>query len=58
MNAIPRPGVLQVSIIEYTLRHTSLGDLSVGDRVHLEGDVVGKYVRSLMGPYLPPRTTS
>ncbi|MBK6842200.1 MAG: riboflavin synthase [Gemmatimonadaceae bacterium] len=58
VNAIPRPGVLQVSIIEYTLRHTSLGDLSVGDRVHLEGDVVGKYVRSLMGPYLPPRATS
>ena len=58
VNAIPRPGILQVSIIEYTLRHTSLGDLSVGDRVHLEGDVVGKYVRSLMGPYLPPRATS
>jgi riboflavin synthase len=55
VNAIPRPGILQVSIIEFTLQHTTLGTLGVGDRVHLEGDVVGKYVRSLIGPYLPPR---
>ena len=51
VNEIPRPGVLQVSIIEYTLRHTTLGALTVGDRVHLEGDVVGKYVRALAAPY-------
>ncbi|HEX4934866.1 MAG TPA: riboflavin synthase [Gemmatimonadaceae bacterium] len=54
VNEIPRPGILQVSIIEYTLRHTTLGGLSAGDRVHLEGDVVGKYVRALTRPYLPP----
>lgn len=53
VNAIPRPGILQVSIIEYTLRHTTLGDLVTGNRVHLEGDVIGKYVRALVGPYLP-----
>lgn len=53
VNSLPRPGILQVSIIEYTLRHTTLGDLAPGDRVHLEGDVVGKYVRSLVAPYLP-----
>jgi riboflavin synthase len=53
VNALPRPGVLQVSIIEFTLRHTTLGLLASGDRVHLEGDVVGKYVRSLVTPYLP-----
>lgn len=52
VNEIPRPGVLQVSIIEYTLRHTTLGALAVGDRVHLEGDVVGKFVRSLVRPYV------
>ncbi|MFP5354880.1 MAG: riboflavin synthase [Gemmatimonadota bacterium] len=51
-NAIPRPGVLQVSIIDFTLRHTTLGELATGDRVHLEGDVVGKYVRTLVAPYL------
>ncbi len=53
VNAIARAGILQVSIIEFTLRHTTLGDLGTGDRVHLEGDVVGKYIRSLVGPYLP-----
>ncbi|MCC6928593.1 MAG: riboflavin synthase [Gemmatimonadaceae bacterium] len=52
VNEIPRPGILQVSIIEYTLRHTTLGELSVGDRVHLEGDVVGKFVRTLVRPYV------
>jgi riboflavin synthase len=53
VNALPAPGVLQVSIIEYTRRHTTLGDLVPGDGVHLEGDVVGKYVRALVAPYLP-----
>ncbi len=52
VNAIPASAVLQVSIIEYTRRHTTLGDLAPGDRVHLEGDVVGKYVRALTEPYL------
>lgn len=48
VNALPAPGVLQVSIIEHTLRHTTLGDLRPGGRVHLESDVVGKYVRRLL----------
>jgi riboflavin synthase len=52
VNALPRPGVLQLSIIEYTYRHTTLGGRRPGDRVHVEGDVVGKYVRRLVGPYL------
>jgi riboflavin synthase len=51
VNALPAPGVLQVSLIEYTLRRTTLGGLSVGDRVHVEGDVIGKYVQSLLQPY-------
>ena len=52
VNALPRPGVLQLSIIEYTHRHTTLGLRRPGDRVHVEGDVVGKYVRRLLAPYL------
>ena len=52
VNALPRAGVLQLSIIEYTHRHTTLGLRRPGDRVHVEGDVVGKYVRRLVGPYL------
>lgn len=51
VNALPRPGVLQMSIIEYTHRHTTLGDRRAGDGVHLEGDVIGKYVRRLVAPY-------
>jgi len=35
---------LQVSLIPFTLQHTNLGDRRVGDRVHLEGDTIGKYV--------------
>lgn len=56
VNAIPRAGVVQVSIIEYTRRHTTLGNLHPGAPVHLEGDVVGKYVRSLAAPYLTRNT--
>ena len=51
VNDVPAPGIVQLSIIEFTLRHTTLGDLVPGDRVQLESDVVGKYVRSLVGPY-------
>jgi riboflavin synthase len=52
VNAIPAPTVVQVSLIEYTLRHTTLGALAVGDVVHVEGDVIGKYVRQLVTPYI------
>jgi riboflavin synthase len=51
VNALPARGVVQVSLIEHTLRHTTLGSLSVGDRVHVEGDVIGKYVQWLLEPY-------
>lgn len=51
VNAIPKPGVVQLSIIEYTERHTTLGWLRPGDHVHLEGDLVGKYVRALVEPH-------
>jgi riboflavin synthase len=51
VNAIPAPAVVQLSLIEYTLRHTTLGTLDPGDAVHVEGDVIGKYVRQLMDPY-------
>jgi riboflavin synthase len=51
VNALPSPGVVQLSLIEYTLRHTTLGSLTMGDRVHVEGDVIGKYVRALMAAY-------
>ncbi len=52
VNALPSPGVVQLSIIEYTMRHTTLGGLEAASRVHVEADVVGKFVQRLVGPYL------
>jgi riboflavin synthase len=48
VNAVPEPGVIQISLIPFTLQHTTLRDLRAGDGVHLEADVIGKYVRHLM----------
>ena len=55
VNALPSPGILQVSLIDHTARHTTLGALRVGDAVHLEADMVGKYVRQLVAPYAVAR---
>ena len=52
VNALPEPGILQLSLIEFTWRHTTLGHLAVGDRVHVEADMLGKYVRQLVAPYV------
>jgi riboflavin synthase len=51
VNALPEDRVLQISLIEFTLRHTTLGGLQPGVRVHIEGDMIGKYVRRLLSPY-------
>ena len=47
VNALPRAGVVQVSLVPFTREHTTLGGLASGDRVHVEADVLGKYVRQL-----------
>jgi riboflavin synthase len=49
VNAIPAPGTIQISLIPFTLEHTTLADRRPGDRVHLEADTIGKYVAALMG---------
>ena len=49
VNDLPAPDVVQLSLIEYTLRHTTLGDLREGDGVHVEADLLGKYVQRLLG---------
>lgn len=51
VNELPSDNILQISVIEYTLSNTTLGDLRTGSRVHVEGDVIGKYVRRLVMPY-------
>ena len=48
VNAIPAPGLVQVSLIPFTLQHTTLGERRAGDTVHLESDTIGKYVGELV----------
>jgi riboflavin synthase len=48
VNELPSATTVQVSLIEHTLRHTTLGSLAVGDRVQVEADIIGKYVRRLL----------
>ncbi len=52
VNTLPAPDIVQISLIDYTLSHTTLGVLGAGDRVHVECDVIGKYVQRLLAPYL------
>ena len=47
VNTLPSAGVVQVSLVPFTRQHTTLGGLSSGDRVHVEADVLGKYVRQI-----------
>lgn len=49
VNAVPTPGVVQISLIPFTLQHTTLGERRPGDRVHLEADLIGKYVAAMLG---------
>ena len=51
VNALPSPEILQVALIEWTEKHTTLGGLRAGDAVHLEADVIGKYVHALLAAY-------
>lgn len=49
VSALPGPDKIQVSIIDYTRGHTTLGGLGVGDKVHVEADVLAKHVKRLLG---------
>lgn len=42
-------GKFSVAIIPYTYEHTSFATLKAGSRVNLEFDIVGKYVKRLLG---------
>jgi riboflavin synthase len=48
VEARPEPAIVRVSLIPYTLQHTTLGERQAGDRVHLEGDLIGKFVAALV----------
>ena len=38
-----------IAIIPYTYEHTSFHQLKAGDVVNLEFDIIGKYVKRLLG---------
>jgi len=40
-------GSFQVSVVDYTQKHTTLGSRQVGDLVNLEADIIAKYVEQL-----------
>jgi riboflavin synthase len=40
-------GSFQVSVVDYTQKHTTLGSRQVGDLVNLEVDIIAKYVEQL-----------
>lgn len=44
-----RSNAFSVAIIPYTYEHTNIGRLQVGDSVNLEFDIIGKYVKRLLG---------
>lgn len=44
-----RDGAFSVAIIPYTYEHTTFGMLKTGDAVNLEFDILGKYIRRLVG---------
>ncbi len=41
-----------VSLIPYTLEHTNLGTLNIGDKVNIEVDLMAKYLEKFITPYL------
>jgi riboflavin synthase len=51
VNAKPAPDLFQVAIIDYTRRHTTLGEMRAGSYVHVEADLVARYVRNALTPY-------
>jgi riboflavin synthase len=57
INALRDPAQVQLSLVEYTLRHTTLGALRRGDQVHVEADVIGKYVQRLAAGSLAGAST-
>jgi riboflavin synthase len=48
INAKPDSRLIQISLIPFTLQHTTLAERKVDDRVHLESDTIGKYVAALL----------
>jgi riboflavin synthase len=44
--------IVQVSIVDYTRAHTTLGELREGDTVNIEADMLAKHLRRLVAPQI------
>ncbi len=47
-----KKGEFSVAIIPYTFENTNFNTIEMGSEVNLEFDIIGKYVKNLMKPYL------
>ncbi|MEP6764727.1 MAG: riboflavin synthase [Gemmatimonadaceae bacterium] len=52
VNELLDDDAVQLALIEFTLQHTTLGELSVGSQVHVEADMLAKHVARLLAPRL------
>lgn len=48
VSALVDGGVCQVALIPYSWEHTNFSSLVQGDRVNVEADLIGKYVKRIM----------
>ena len=55
IQTMPAPDVIRIALVEFTRRKTTLGAMTAGMHVHIEADVVGKYVRRLVDGYVLER---
>jgi riboflavin synthase len=55
VNAMPAPDHARLVLVPFTLQHTTLAELRVGDAVHLEADIIGRYVQALLQARLGSR---
>jgi riboflavin synthase len=51
ISALTAPDTVQVSLIDYTRRQTTLGSLKTGDSVHVEADIIAKHVRRMLAAH-------
>jgi riboflavin synthase len=52
VHSLPSPRHVGVSIVDYTRRHTTLARVRAGDRMNVELDIIGKYLRHMAGPWI------
>ncbi|GGP11852.1 riboflavin synthase [Oceanobacillus neutriphilus] len=43
------PGAFSISLIPYSMNHTNLGQLKQGEFVNIETDILGKYIKAMIG---------